>query len=184
MRKASLRSTFVIALMVCFAITGAAAAAPHVDDLDVESLLGRPIFTYDFDVSERVRPTNIRIGHATSQTGYIASRFILGERGAFVELEFESKFFPLHAFTAIEIWDTNAGARIEDFQQEVLWRGSWSDPRFSFQLKFSYQVDGTKYSVLAQDAVITPDYLVVSLNQGYTLLIIKYEVIELIEVVH
>lgn len=184
MRKASLWSAFVISLMVCLAVTVPAVAALHVENLDTVSLLGRPIFTHDFDVSQRVRPTNISIGHEKERTGYRASRFVLGERGAFVELEFESLFIPLHAFTTIEIWDMNAAARFEAFQQEVLWRGSWSGERRGLRLNFAYQVDGSKHSVLAQDAVITPDYLVVSLSDGYTLLIVKYDAIELIEVIH
>lgn len=185
MRRASLGSAILIALIVCFAITGTAAAAASIEELDAESLLGKPVFSHEFDVSERlIGPTNVTISFLQDRMSYGASRFVLGERGVFVKLGFESVFLPQHAFTMIEISDTNVGARIESFEQEVLWRGSWSGQRRGIGFNFSYRVDGVTQYVFAQDALITPDFLVVSLNDGHMLRIIKYETVERIEVVH
>lgn len=185
MRQARACSTFAITMMLLFAFSGTAAAELHIDDLDAESLLGPTIFSYDFEFSERViGPVNVSIGHDHKRTGYGASRFVLGERGAVIDLGYKAMFFPLHAFSFVEITDPGAGAHIEEFSQDVLWRASWSEQRRGFSLNFAYTVDGTTHHVFAQRAILTPDFLVMSLNDDHTLRIIKYSAIEGIEVTY
>lgn len=185
MRQARACSTFAITMMLLFAFSGTAAAELHIDDLGAESLLGPTIFSYDFEFSERlIGPTNVSIGHFDARTGYGATRFVLGERGALIELGFEGIFVPLHAFTVIEISDPEAGAHIDKFDEDVLWRASWSGQRRGLGLNFAYRVGGTTYHVFAQDAILTPNFLVVSVNDGHTLRIVKYSAVERIEVTY
>lgn len=181
------------ALLFPFAAGKPAVAADDVPDnepppaaadaLEQSTLLGEVIFAYEFDeVRQFLGRSNVVVGHPHERGSYAADRVVLGERGLYLRWGLTSMFFPNHAFTLIELNDQNVGSLIERFADEALWRRSWHQ-HASGLLNFSYEVAGDTYGVAASDVVVTPDFLVVAANGGQTLRIIKYEVVDRIEIV-
>lgn len=159
---------------------GAAAPATSWDD---PAFLGKIVMLYELDEARQLfSRANVTVGHPGTRTTHAADRVVLGERGLYLHWGLTSMFFPAHSFTLVEINAQDAGSLIEMFASEALWRRSWGHGAGGL-LNFAYEVDGTTYNVAVTDALITPEYLVMSLNSGHTLRIVKFEVIERIEIV-
>lgn len=162
------------------ALTEAAAPASALDD---PAFLGRSFVLYDMDESVQLfGRANVFIGHSSGRSTHAADRVVLGERGLYLHWGLNAVFFPAHSFTVVEISAQDAGALVSLFADDALWRRSWG-PTVGGLINFTYEVDGTTYNVAATDALITPEYLILSLNSGHTLRIVKYEAIDRIEIV-